>query len=122
MRKLNGDPAFVAFDVFEPDGDPGPIGSQGKAFRPLDDDHGRGRKGVFERKGLNIMKALDAIKVHVVDADVIAEDVNESKGGAGDLLFSCGTQSADDAFRDRGPAAAQFAGQEDQHRRAKPGG
>jgi len=77
-----------------------PVGAQREALRPLDDDNGWFGKGILECQGLEIVETFDAVKVHVIDLDVVMKDVNERKCWAGDLFFARTSKSADDSFCD----------------------
>ena len=66
------------------------------------------------------MEFFDAVKIAMEDflfGVFGAVDVEESKSGTRDVFFGRGAESTDDAFGQRGFAAAKIAGEEDHERR-----
>ena len=103
--QCNRDPPRIRLHMFQVDSNLRPVGSQSEALRPLNNHDGRFSEGVLERQGLETMEVFHAIKVHMVDLDMVAKHVHESEGWAGDLFLPRYAQSTDDPFGDRGLAA-----------------
>ena len=111
--------ARITTRVLELNLNAGPIRAQRKSFRPFDDNHGLFGKRVLQAKRFQIVKVFHAIEIDVIDLAVVLEHVDQREGGAGDILFLGGSQSADDSLGQRGLSAAQVSAQQDQHGRAK---
>ncbi len=61
-------------------------------------------------------------QIHVKHRAMIPKDMNESKRGAGDLLFTGHSKSADDALCERRLSGAEISGKENDQRRTEAGG
>ena len=101
LGQCNRDPTRIRLHMFQVDNDLRPVGSQSEALRPLNNDDGRFSEGVLERQGLKTMEVFDAIKVHMVDLDMVAKHVHQGEGRASDFFLSSYAQSTDDPFGDR---------------------
>src|SRR5579863_211480 len=111
------DAASLFGDVFESNAENGPIGSEGQAVWPFDDDHGIFGKQILEAERFEIVEAGDAIEIHMINAGASLILVNQSERGAGDIFFPRGTEPADDPFRQRRLPYPELAGKENQNRR-----
>ena len=109
FRKRDSESPGIRLDMFEVDHHLGPVAAQPKPLGPFDNHHGWFGKGILEGEGLHIVKPFDAVKVHMVDLDVIMKHVNERESRAGDVFFSRYSKSANDAFGDGRLAAAKVA-------------
>src|SRR3990172_1410689 len=118
----NGDATGVAVEVLKLQGYFRPVGAQREAIGPFDQDDGGLGKRVFEAQGFQVDESFNAVQVHVIDTGMIAKDVYQGERGAGDVLLPRGAQAADDTLAERGFAASQVAGHQDQHGRRQLAG
>src|SRR3979490_2046068 len=103
--------AGIAARMLEADIDAGPIRAECESLRPFDDDDGLLSERVFESERLKVLKVFDAIEIYVVDLAVVVENVDQGERGAGNVLFACSPQAADNALRECGFPAAEFPAQ-----------
>lgn len=94
----------------------GPIGAKAHAIWPLDEDNSGLLEQVFETERVEIMGVGDAIQIHMKYFHISAERMNQSKRGAGDILFARGAQAADYALSESRFARAQLACEENKER------
>jgi len=110
----DGDAAGIATEVLQANAHLGPGGWQGEAFGPFQDGYGGGGKHVLEAEGLEIVETFDAVEIGMINLGGFPVDVDEGKGGAGDVVFFGGTEACDDAFGEGGFTAAEVAGKQDE--------
>src|SRR5256885_13553393 len=98
--------------MFKEDANLGPGRRERKAFRPFENDDGGLGENVFHAERFEIVKFFDAIEVameNLLLGVFGAVNVKESERRTRDVFFGGGAQSADDAFGQRGFAAAKIA-------------
>src|SRR5437016_14409955 len=101
--------------MFEEDANLGPRRRERKALRPFENDDGGLGKNVFHAERFEIVEFFDAIEIAVEDflLGVFGTvNVEERERGTRHVFFGGGAEATDDAFGQRGFAAATLAGAE----------
>src|SRR5260370_13006069 len=88
----HGNAAGVAAEMFELEANLRPGRRQGEALGPFENHHRGAGEDIFEAQSLEIVEAFDAVEVAVVNLVNASVDVDQSKRGAGDLIFFCAAQ------------------------------
>src|SRR5271167_1599087 len=120
MRLQNGNASRVSAVMFESDANLRPGRLQRKTLRPFQNHDGWLCKHIFKAERLEIVEALDAVQIGVINLGSLPVDVNKREGGTRDFVFGGSSQTGDDAFRQSGLPAAKIASEQNENRRRQP--